>query len=72
MKSGRFIQAIRKAVREGKLNEPFSANDVKKAVPGFANNTYHVFLPKHRRENPGGTTELFDRVSSGLYKLIKK
>lgn len=70
MRSGRFIRAIRAAVRDGRLLEPFRAKDVKRACPGFANKAYHVFLPKHRRGNPGGNTELFERVDRGLYRLL--
>ncbi len=69
--SGNFIKAIRGAVKSGALRQPFRAADVKKAVPGFAKKTYHVFLPKHRRGNPGGYTELFERIKSGLYRLIR-
>jgi hypothetical protein len=59
---------IYKAVRSGKLNEPFSAAAVKRACPGWAERTYHVFLPKHCEGN-GRTTELFIRLAPGLYKL---
>ena len=70
MGSGKFIIDIRQAVRDGRLIEPFRADDVKNAVPGYAEKTYHVFLPKHRKGNPGGETKLFVRVSSGLFRLI--
>lgn len=69
--SGNFIKAIRRAVKTGTLKQPFRAADVKKAVPGFAKNTYHVFLPKHRSDNPDNQTELFERISPGLYRLIR-
>ena len=70
MRSGRFINVIRVAVRDGRLQEPFRARDVKRACPGFADKTFNVFLPKHRRGNPGGNTELFKRVDRGLYRLL--
>jgi hypothetical protein len=70
MRSGRLITEIRLAVLEGCLSEPFGAKDVKNAVPGYADKTYPVFLPKHRKGNPGGNTELFVRVSPGLYRLL--
>jgi hypothetical protein len=70
MRSGRFITEIRKAVGEEHLSELFSQEAVKNAVPGYAEKTYHVFLPKHRKGNPGGNTELFVRVSRGLYRLL--
>lgn len=69
--SGKFIKAIRIALKAGSLKQTFRAEDVKKAVPGFANKTYNAFLPKHRRGNPGQNTELFERISLGLYRLIR-
>lgn len=66
---GMLTRDIRAAVEAGSLREPFGAADVKRACPGFAERTYHVFLPKHRVGNPGGGTELFVRVSKGLYRL---
>jgi hypothetical protein len=68
-REGRFIREIRKAVREGWLKEPFRANDVRLAVPGFADKTYNVFLPKHRIGNPDENTELFVQIKKGLYRL---
>jgi hypothetical protein len=56
------------AVRSGRLTEPFTAATVKRACPGWAERTYHVFLPKHWEGN-GRTTELFIHVAPGSYKL---
>lgn len=67
--AGRFIAEIRNAVKRGRLKEPFTPEDVRRACPGFAPRTYNTFLPKHRRGNPGGDTELFIRVTEGKYKL---
>jgi hypothetical protein len=71
-KTGKLIQAIRTAVQEGQLEEPFRANNVREAIPGFAEKTYNVFLSKHRKGNPGGNTELFIRLKQGTYKLLRK
>lgn len=60
---------IRDAVAQNRLREPFTADDVRMAVPGYADHTYGVFLPKHRVGNPGGNTELLIRVKRGFYKL---
>lgn len=68
--SGRFITEIRRAVKNGRLREPFTPDDVRRACPGFAPKTYNTFLPKHRRGNPGDDTELFERVRKGLYRLL--
>lgn len=60
------IHRIREAIRNGRLREPFRPADVNTAIEiPYAG----VFLPKHRVGNPGGFTELFIRVSRGLYRL---
>ena len=60
------IRRIREAVADRRLDPHFRAEDVNKALGiEFAG----TFLPKHRVGNPGGNTELFVRISAGLYKL---
>jgi hypothetical protein len=66
----RFAADIRLAVREGRLHERFSANDVRRTCPGWADRTYGVFLPKHRNGNPGRYTVYFERHSDGSYGLL--
>ena len=63
------IRRIRDAVWRGRLVEPFSPRDVNRELGITWAGT---FLPKHRVGNPGGYTELFERVSSrpALYRLI--
>jgi len=39
---------------------------------GYSLTTYGVFLPKHRKGNPGGCTEYFLRNDDGSYSLIPK
>jgi hypothetical protein len=63
-----FATQIYNAVKAGRLAEPFNAAMVKRACPGWAEKTYNVFLSKHAVGN-GATTELFVRVSLGLYRL---
>jgi len=65
-----LYHSILTAIKNGKLSEPFSGSDVKIACPGFAEKTYSVFLPKHRRGNPGKNSVLFERISKGMYKVI--
>jgi hypothetical protein len=66
--NGRWtITEIKRAVREGRLTEPFRASEVNKAL-GIA--YAGTFLPKHRKGNPGGFTVLFIRVGRGLYRLV--
>ena len=66
----RFVEDIRRASRDKRLPERFSAVDVKNACPGWAGSTYGVFLPKHRRGNPGGYTAYFRQHADGTYSLI--
>lgn len=63
-----FASQIYAAVRSGRLAEPFNASMLKSSCPGWADSTYHVFLPKHAVGN-GTETELFIRVSPGMYRL---
>lgn len=60
------VRAIRRAVRDSSLAQPFRAADVNRALRIWFAGT---FLPKHRVGNPGGNTEHFIRVAPGLYRL---
>lgn len=66
-----FASQIYDAVQQGRLKEPFGAADVKRACPGWAESTYKVSLAKHAVGN-GATTELFERVSTGLYRTLPR
>ena len=66
----RFVEGIRVARHRGDLPEPLRPADLRHACPGWASHTYGVFLPKHRRGNPGGYTEYFERHPDGSYSLI--
>ena len=65
-----LAKQIYAASKEGKLPAIFGPKDVQSACPGWSNQTYGVFLAKHRVGNPGGETELFERVSPGLYRVL--
>ena len=67
-----FASQIYAAVQTGRLKEPFGPHDVRLACPGWARATYSVFLTKHRVGNPGGTTELFQRITPGRYRTLTK
>jgi len=67
----RVYASIIRPVRNGKLVEPFSGRDFRRACPGFGNGTYNAFLHKHSRNNPGGNTELFIRVRPGIFRCIR-
>jgi hypothetical protein len=68
----KFVSDIRNARREGLIQKRFRPQDVQNACPGWAKKTYHVFLPKHRRNNPGGYTAYFERHNDGSYSLIEE
>jgi hypothetical protein len=64
-------RAIVQAVKNGQLKEPFSRKDFRLACPDLGEGTYIAFLPKHRKGNPGGASELFETVGIGKFKLIR-
>ncbi len=66
----RFVEDIRRARRDGRLPARFRSDDVRRACPGWADHTYGVFLPKHRRGNPGGYTAYFEQLADGSYSLL--
>jgi len=70
MRRSKFVEDIKKAVQSGRLKQPFRSSDVKSACPTWAERTYHSFLPKHRKGNPGGYREYFIQHPDGSYSLI--
>lgn len=67
----RVYEAIVRAVKSGVLPEPFSKDAFRAVCPGFGAGTYNAFLDKHSRNNPGGNSELFDRVAPGQFKCLR-
>ena len=67
----RVYRAIVEAVKEGHLKEPFTSEDFRENCPGLGEGTYQAFLYKHRRDNPGGNSELFQKVGSGEFRLLR-
>ena len=63
--------AIVTAVRTGALLEPFSRDEFRRACPGFGPGTYQAFLDKHRLDNPGGNSQLFERTGPGRFKCLR-
>jgi hypothetical protein len=59
------------AARSGRLPEPFSPQEFRRACPGFADGTYEAFLHKHRKGNPSGVSELFERTGPGRFRLLR-
>ncbi len=71
MASHKVYASIVRVIKNGKLKEPFTNDDFKKACLGFAKGTYNAFLHKHRVGNPGGNSELFKLVSPGMFKCVR-
>lgn len=71
MSTHKVYGRIVRAVQSGKLKEPFAEDDFRKGCPGLGEGTYRAFLHKHRVGNPGGNSELFQRVSPGRFKLVR-
>ena len=67
----KVYEAIVKAIRAGKLSEPFTSKDFHVACPGFGTGTYKAFLHKHSLGNPGGNSELFQKVAPGQFICLK-
>ena len=63
--------AIVREVRAGRLGEPFTVDDFRRACTGFGHGTYNAFLHKHAQGNPGGNSELFERVSAGRFTCLR-
>ena len=64
-------RAIVAAVEYGALREPFTREDFRRACPGFGDGTYNAFLDKHTLGNPGGNSELFERVAPGEFRVLR-
>jgi hypothetical protein len=63
--------SIIRAVKHGQLKEPFSQEDFRCACPGLGGGTYIAFLYKHRKGNPGGSSELFELVGPNRFRLLR-
>ena len=72
MAGHRVYSAIVSAARSGRLVEPLTQADFRRACVGFGEGTYQAFLHKHRLGNPGGNSELFELVSPGRFTLLRR
>jgi hypothetical protein len=70
-RKNKTYQRIVKAIKDGKLKEPFNVNDVKAACPDLNKNTVNGFLSKRRVRNPGKYLALFVRHPPFRYSLIR-
>lgn len=66
----RFVDDVREARADGRLDDRFRPDDVRRTCPGWARHTYEVFLLQHRLGNPGGHTPYFRRHPDGSYSLL--
>lgn len=71
MPAHKIYTAIVLAVKKGTLKEPFTQADFRRSCPGLGEGTYQAFLYKHRKDNPGGNSELFQLVSPGKFRLLR-
>lgn len=71
MANHKVYSAIIQAVKSGQLKEPFGQDDFRHACPGLGEGTYNAFLYKHRKGNPGGTSELFEMTEPGKFRLLR-
>ena len=61
---------IVRAVKSGKLTEPFNKGDFERACPGHGRGTYNAFLWKHSVGN-GSTSELFRLEAPGKSRCVR-
>lgn len=67
----KVYKAIVTAIKSKNLIEPFSKQDFMRSCPGFRPGTYNAFLHKHSLGNPGGESELFERIAPGQFKCLR-
>lgn len=64
MASHEVYRRIVTALQKGKLREPFSSEDFRRACPGLGEGTYNAFLYSIAREIPAGTANFSFRLKS--------
>jgi hypothetical protein len=67
-----LYDCIKRAIKEGRLEQPFSAKNVKSVCSGWADSTYPASLAKHEESYTGNYRKYYKRVSRGRYCLIRK
>ena len=65
-----FAAEVYAAVRSGALSQPFSAESVKRACPGYTDGAYRNFFNRHRAGNLAGMAELFVRRAWNRFEII--
>ncbi len=64
-----FEEEVIAAIRSGRLEQPFNAEMVREACPGWSEKTYQTFFATHSVAGRGKPPALFDRVGHGIYRL---
>lgn len=67
----RACSAIVAAIDDRSLEGLFSAAAFESACSGLGAGTYHASLDKHVEGNGSGNSELFQRVSPGLFRCLR-
>ncbi len=65
-----FYRSIDNAICQGRLLEPFSAQDVSASCSEYTLSQCRFYLPRHIQGNAAKNFELFERVSRGRYKRL--
>jgi hypothetical protein len=63
--------AIVRAIKASRLKEPFKVKDLRNAQLGILSSTCGTFPHKHSLGNPGNTSELFERVAPGTFRVLR-
>jgi len=71
MANHKVYTAIIQAVKTEQLKEPFAHADFRRVCVGLGEGTYQAFLYKHRKDNPGGQSELFEMITPGKFCLLR-
>ena len=58
------------AVNSGKLQEPFTTLEFRKACPGLSVGTYRAFVWRHSRQERT-TNVLLEHIGSGRFRLVR-
>ena len=67
----KVYEAIVKAIRTGRLAEPFTVGNFRSSCPGLGNGTYNAFLYKHAAGNTKGNSELFEKAAPGQFRCLR-
>ncbi len=67
----KVYEQIMRAIQSGNLTEPFTKQGFRLHCPNLGEGTYNTFLHKHAKGNPGGNSELFERIRPGQFRCLR-